>query len=78
MIVNAFMDTNDKGQPSGSNKNEGLGLRPDMPAEKIDRDQHMTDRYTSDEDEPAEDLPLRHPNRNTGKNDATNAGGYKQ
>ena len=73
------MDNNDKGQPSGSNKNEGqLGLRPDMPEEKVRQDQEMTEKYTSGEDQPEEGLPLRHRNRNTDKGDATNAGGYKQ
>ena len=72
------MDNNNKGQPSGSNKSEGLGLRPDMPAEKFDQDQEMTEKYTTGEDEPAENLPVKHPNRNTDKGDATNAGGYKQ
>lgn len=73
-----LMGNDDKGQPSGSNKSEGLGLRPDMPEEKVKQDQEMTERYTSDDDKPSEDLPLRHPNRNTDKGDATNAGGYKQ
>lgn len=72
------MSNRDKGQPSGSNKNEGPGLRPDMPPEKLEQDQEMTEKYTAGEDEPAENLPLKHPNRNTGKEDATNAGGYKQ
>jgi hypothetical protein len=72
------MSNRDKGQPSGSNKNEGLGLRPDMPSEKFEQDEKMTEKYTAGEDEPAENLPLKHPNRNTGKEDATNAGGYKQ
>lgn len=72
------MNTNDKGQPSGSNKNEGFGLRPDMPEEKLEQDNEMTEKYTSGEDEPVENLPLKHPNRNTDKGDATNAGGYEQ
>ena len=72
------MDNNNKGQPSGSNKSEDLGLRPDMPAEKFDQDAETTEKYTTGEDEPAENLPLKHPNRNTEKGDATNAGGYKQ
>lgn len=73
------MNNNEKGRPSGSNKNEEqLGLRPDMPEEKVNPDQEMTEKYTSGEDQPAEDLPIRHPNRNTDKGDATNAGGYKQ
>ena len=72
------MSTRDKGQPSGTNKNEGLGLRRDMPEEKLEQDQEMTEKYTAGEDEPAENLPLKHPNRNRDKGDATSAGGYKQ
>lgn len=63
-----FMENNDKEQPSGPNKSEGLGLRTGMPAEKLD--QEMTEKYTAGEDEPAENLPLKHPNRNTEKGDA--------
>lgn len=72
------MGNKNKGKPSGVNKNEGLGLRPDMPPEKLEQDQEMTEKYTAGEDKPAENLPLKHPNRNTDKGDATNAGGYKQ
>ena len=72
------MARRDKGKPSGANKQEGSGLRPDMPAEKIEQDEQMTEKYTADEDEPAESLRVMHPNRNTDKNNATNAGGYKQ
>lgn len=71
------MSNNDKGQPSGSNKSEDLGLRPDMPSEKSKQDREINERNTSGDDETAEDLPLKHPNRNTDKDDATNAGGYK-
>ena len=78
VLKSFFMSTRDKGKPSGSNKQEGLGLRPDMPAENEKQDREMTEKYTAGEDEAAENLPLRHPNRNTDKDDATNAGGYKQ
>lgn len=72
------MSRRDKGKPSGVNKQEGLGLKPDMPPEKLEQDEQMTEKYTSGDDEPAENLPLRHPNRNTDKNDATNIGGYRE
>jgi hypothetical protein len=60
------------------NKQEGLGLRPDMPPEKINQDIKMTNKYTAGEDKLAENLKLRHHNRNMIKEKATNAGGYKQ
>jgi hypothetical protein len=66
------------GKPSGIDKNEGSGLRPDMPREKMDQDAAMTEKYLKNEDELQDDVKLRHPNRNVDKDDATNAGGYKQ
>jgi hypothetical protein len=66
------------GQPSGANKSEGTGLRPDMPPEKLEQDNELTDKYTSGEDEVSDDIKMRHPNRNPSKPDATNDGGYKQ
>ena len=66
------------GKPSGMNKQEGLGLRPDMPPEKLNQDIKMTDKYTTAEDKLAENVKLRHHNRNTNKAKATNIGGYKQ
>ncbi|HKB44581.1 MAG TPA: hypothetical protein VKC90_09325 [Chitinophagaceae bacterium] len=72
------MGKDHRGKPSGINKQEGLGLRPDMPPEKINQDIKMTNKYTTGEDKLAENLKLRHHNRNTIKGKATNAGGYKQ
>jgi hypothetical protein len=72
------MGKDHRGQPSGTNKKEGLGLRPDMPPEKLEQDEEMTNKYTTGEDELAEHVRMRHPNRNTDKDDATTAGGYKQ
>jgi len=65
------------GKPSGVDKSEGTGLRPDMPPEKLKEDEAATNKYTKGEDELADNLKVRHPNRNTDKDDATNAGGYK-
>ena len=65
------------GKPSGANKSEGTGLRPDMPPEKLKEDLEMTDKYTEDGEKIADNIHVRHPNRNTDKSDATNAGGYK-
>ncbi len=65
-------------QPSGSNKKEGLGIKPVMPAENLERDEEMRKEYTKDEDKFAENVKERHPNRNPNKEDSTNAGGYRQ
>ena len=72
------MGKDPRGKPSGANKSEGTRLRPDMPPEKLERDNEMTDKYMEGEDQVADNVNLRHPNRNTDKGDATNAGGYKQ
>ncbi len=37
----------------------------------------MTEKYTDDEAKVADHVREMHPNRNTNKEDATNAGGYK-
>ncbi len=67
-----------KGQPSGSNKEEGLGIQPVMPAENLDRNEEIREKYTKNEDELAENVRERHPNRNRNKENSTNAGGYRQ
>ena len=72
------MGKDHRGKPSGAGKEEGLGLRPDMPQEKFKEDDKATKKYTKDEDELQENVKLKHPNRNTDKDDATNAGGYRQ
>jgi len=72
------MGKDHRGQPSGNNKSEGWGLRPDMPEEKLEQDLEASDKYTKNDEEPAENIRVMHPNRNVDKNDATNAGGYKQ
>ena len=72
------MGKDHRGQPSGANRQEGTGLRPDMPEEKFEQDQQMSEKYSEGEDGIPGNIPVRHPNRNTDKGDATNAGGYKQ
>jgi hypothetical protein len=62
-----------KGKPSGINKEEGLGLHP-TPPEKLEEYLEITDKYTSGEDQLAEHVPLRHPNRNTSKGEDTYKG----
>ncbi len=56
----------------------GTGLRPDMPPDQLKQDQEITKKYTDDDDQIAEHVHVRHPNRNVDKTDGTNAGGYKQ
>ncbi|WP_343702298.1 hypothetical protein [Chitinophaga sp.] len=58
-----------KGKPSGSGRESKLGLRPGMAPEDLEKDQSITDKYTSGEDEPAPKVRMRHPNRNVHKGD---------
>jgi len=59
-----------KGKPSGINKEEGLGLQATDP-EKLDDYLELTDKYIAGEDTLAENVPVRHPNRNTTKGATT-------
>ncbi|MGN6616101.1 MAG: baeRF7 domain-containing protein [Ilyomonas sp.] len=56
-----------KGKPSGAGKEEGLGFRPTMPPEEVEQDLKMTEKYTTGPDELADNVYMRHPNRNTEK-----------
>jgi hypothetical protein len=68
----------DKGKPSGANKSENkTGVPSNSTPDKMPQNQDMTEKYTEDENDVADNVQVRHPNRNTDKNDATNAGGYK-
>jgi len=62
-----------KGKPSGANKEEGLGLQP-TPPEKMEEYLEITERYTDGEDQLAEDVHVRHANRNTSKGEETKTG----
>ena len=55
-----------KGQPSGVNKEEGLGIQATAP-EKMDEYLELTEKYTAGEDELDPSVPVRHPNRNKSK-----------
>lgn len=55
-----------KGKPPGAGKEEGMGARA-TPPEDITRYETISDRYTTDDETLAPDVPLRHPNRNTQK-----------
>ncbi len=62
----------DKGQPSGTNKSEGTGT-----PSKIKNDEELTRKYTNEDKNIAKEVRTNNQNRNTSKEDATNAGGYK-
>jgi|SRR6185312_6528767 len=72
-----FMRKDLKGQPSGSNKSEGTGLSTDMQNQDLKKDEEMTEKYIAKPDKVADDVHVRHHNRNTSKENSTNAGGYK-
>ena len=68
-----------RGQPSGTNKSEATGVPAGgQNLDDLQRDQELTDRYTNDDGDIAEGVRELNPNRNVDKEDATNAGGYKQ
>jgi len=71
------MGKDHKGQPSGSNKEEGMGTKPVMPAENLQGSDEMTKKYTKDGNELKENIKERHPNRNRNKEDSTGSGGYR-
>lgn len=59
-----------KGKPSGIDKEEGLGMQATDP-ERLDQYLDLTEKYTTGEDELADNVTIRHPNRNVNKrNDA--------
>jgi hypothetical protein len=59
-------------------KEEGLGIKPVMPAENLERNEEIKEKYTKDEDELAENVKESHPDRNRNNEDSTNAGGNRQ
>lgn len=67
-----------KGKPSGIDKEEGLGMQATEP-DKLDQYLELTEKYTDGEDNLADDVPVRHPNRNVNKrNDAQRENTYKK
>ena len=58
-----------KGKPSGSGKEEGVGLESPFvgPQEQY---QEMAGKYTDGADEMPDEFRMRHPNRNVNKNEA--------
>ena len=66
------MERDHKGQPSGSNKEEGSEIKPVMSTENLEGSEDIS-RKTDDKNESTENLNVRHPNRNEDKEDSTNA-----
>ena len=57
----------EKGKPSGIGKSEGTGMPSDFRADSSKKDKKITQKYTEDETQLANDLRVRHPNRNVNK-----------
>ena len=55
-----------KGRPSGSGR-EGSGLKDAFAVNDLEKDNSLAEEYTKAEDEPAEQVHMRHPNRNVDK-----------
>ncbi len=67
-----------KGKPSGINKPTiGTGVPSDFKPSGAKKDKKLTKKFTKDDTELAENVKLKHRNRNVNKNDATNAGRYR-
>lgn len=67
----------DKGQPSGTNKSEGTGSPSNMQPGKNAKDKRLTEKYTNKDQSVASHVKTNNDNRNTDKEDSTNAGGYR-
>lgn len=66
-----------KGKPSGKGKAEGTGIPNNIQPGNMKNDEELTRKYTDNDEQLAERIPAKHPNRNVNKKEATNAGGYK-
>lgn len=55
-----------KGKPSGANKSEGTGMQH-TPPDEMEEYNDLTEKYMEGEDEPADNVHVRHANRNTSK-----------
>jgi hypothetical protein len=69
--------TRSKGKPSGKGKVEGTGIPSNIQPGNMGKDEELTREYTENDEQLAEKVRTKHPNRNVNKNEATNAGGYK-
>ena len=72
------MEKNHRSHPSGVNKSDGgTGVPADKYADDLKRDEELTNKYTDDKNEISDSIHQNNPNRNTDKDHATNAGGYR-
>lgn len=62
------MGKDHRGQPSGTNKNEGTGVPVKMPPELSEQSNEQTEKYKEGEGVISGDIRQGHPNRNTDKN----------
>jgi hypothetical protein len=67
----------DKGKPSGVNKEEGTGVPQNIQPAPSGGRENDSEKYINEDGEVSEQVRTNHPNRNVDKEDATNAGGYK-
>ncbi len=56
-----------KGKPTGNGRETELGLRPNLEGTSLEQDQDITERYTQEEQKPAPNVRVLHPNRNVHK-----------
>ena len=73
------MGKDHRGHPSGVNKsNEGTGTPSGGKFIQDEKnDEQLTDNYTDNDQNVSGNVRQNNPNRNTDKDDATNAGGYR-
>ena len=73
------MGKDHRGHPSGVNKsNEGTGTPSGGKFIQDEKnDEQLTDNYTDNDQNVYGNVRQKNPNRNTDKDDATNAGGYR-
>jgi hypothetical protein len=67
----------EKGKPSGKHNESATGIPSNIQPNKQEEDNNLTDEFTQDDEKIADHVKTKHPNRNVDKNNATNAGGYK-
>ncbi len=68
----------EKGSPAGgSNSDKGTGVPMNDSGKNRERNDDLTEKYTDDDNQIAEGVRTNNPNRNVDKEDATNAGGYR-
>ena len=65
------------GKPSGVNKSEGTGVPQKIQPTPAKGRKNDPEKYVNEDGEVSEQVRTNNPNRNVDKEDATNAGGYK-